>query len=103
MIASVGQQLTSFLKVMYRSLMNNQDGKTASNIKRQIKVGIAKGPVVAGIVGSEKFCYDVYGDVVNTASRMQSLDRGSILCTEEVYHLFSIATRKVSIQEFIIA
>ncbi|HJQ60844.1 MAG TPA: adenylate/guanylate cyclase domain-containing protein [Vineibacter sp.] len=44
-----------------------------------VRIGIASGPVVAGIVGRKKFFYDVWGDAVNTAARMeQTAEPGTI-------------------------
>jgi class 3 adenylate cyclase len=37
-----------------------------------LRVGLDAGPVMAGVIGRRKFTYDVWGDTVNTASRLQS-------------------------------
>jgi class 3 adenylate cyclase len=54
----------------------------------RLRIGINSGPVVAGIIGSHKFAYDLWGDAVNTASRMESSGApGQIQITEATYEL----------------
>ena len=43
-----------------------------SGLRLQTRIGIHTGPIVAGVIGTHKFVYDVWGDTVNTASRMES-------------------------------
>ncbi|WP_082067973.1 adenylate/guanylate cyclase domain-containing protein [Mycolicibacterium llatzerense] len=51
-----------------------------------LRIGLAAGPVVAGIVGARKFFYDVWGDAVNVAARMETTDvEGRIQVPQNVY------------------
>ena len=71
------------LRIRDHSATNEFEGH-----KIALRIGINSGPVVAGVIGSHKFAYDLWGDVVNTASRMESEGvPGSIQVSPATYEL----------------
>ena len=64
--------------------MRKKDGRPYFDIR----IGMHSGPVVAGIVGIKKFAYDIWGDTVNVAARMESkAEPGKINISESTYNL----------------
>ena len=56
--------------------------------KFDIRIGMNTGPIVAGVVGTKKFAYDIWGDSVNVASRMETKSSaGKINVSESTYEL----------------
>ena len=52
----------------------------------EVRVGVHAGPVVAGVVGQERYQFDIWGDTVNVAARMVAMSApGSVAATKEIF------------------
>jgi adenylate cyclase len=68
-------------------MLNELEAYNASHARSlAMRIGIETGPVIAGVIGTTQFSYDLWGDAINTASRMQSHGlSGRIHLTEKTY------------------
>ncbi|MBI4929982.1 MAG: hypothetical protein HY841_04405, partial [Bacteroidetes bacterium] len=67
----------------------------------QLRIGIHTGPVSAGVVGDKKFAYDIWGDTVNTANRMESSgEAGKVNISEATHRLLLTSSQGGGTLEF---
>jgi class 3 adenylate cyclase/Tfp pilus assembly protein PilF len=73
-------EMQSFLKKL------KEERQQEGNPSFEARIGIHTGPVIAGVVGSKKFAYDIWGDTVNTASRLETAGQcGKVNISQSTY------------------
>ncbi|MBK7958906.1 MAG: adenylate/guanylate cyclase domain-containing protein [Bacteroidetes bacterium] len=81
-VVSAAREMCSFMNKI------NIDKKAAGHEFFNLRIGVHSGPIVAGIVGTKKFAYDIWGDTVNIAARLESSGEvGQINISETTYNL----------------
>lgn len=83
--------MSSLVEVVFEMRSRLMEINENSYNNFMLRVGLNIGPVVAGVIGARKPQYDIWGNTVNVASRMDSTGLGNqIQCTEEVHQLLKV-------------
>jgi len=80
--------LTAAFEIRNFMLQRKNEKESRGEIPFELRTGIHTGPVVAGIVGVRKYAYDIWGDTVNLAARLeQNSEAGKINISGTTYEL----------------
>ena len=75
--------------------------RAETGLALHMRVGMASGPVISGVIGTRKFSFDIWGDAVNLAARLENLGATGRIhvcptCRERLEHAFNLETRGIT-------